>query len=55
MVAQQYDTDVNKEYVILGNSILLKCQVPSFVADFTEVLSWHTDHNEDFFPGENYG
>nr|XP_037870624.1 Down syndrome cell adhesion molecule-like protein Dscam2 isoform X37 [Bombyx mori] len=54
VVAQQYDTDVNKEYVILGNSILLKCQVPSFVADFTEVLSWHTDHNEDFFPGENY-
>lgn len=55
VVAQQYDTDVNKEYVIMGNSIILKCQVPSFVADFVDVLSWHTDENEDFYPGENYG
>ncbi|XP_063893578.1 cell adhesion molecule Dscam1 isoform X45 [Helicoverpa armigera] len=54
VVAQHYDTDVNKEYVITGNSIVLKCQVPSFVADFVEVLSWHTDDNEDFLPGENY-
>lgn len=54
VVAQTYDTDVNKEYVILGNSILLKCQVPSFVADFVQVVSWHTD-DEDFLPGENYG
>lgn len=55
VVAQHYDTDVNKEYVIMGNSIILKCQVPSFVADFIDVLSWHTDENEDFYPGENYG
>ncbi|XP_060803989.1 cell adhesion molecule Dscam2 isoform X45 [Amyelois transitella] len=54
VVTQQYDTDVNKEYVIMGNSIVLKCQVPSFVADFIEVLSWHTDQNEDFSPGDNY-
>ncbi|KAI8422223.1 hypothetical protein MSG28_006118 [Choristoneura fumiferana] len=54
VVSQNYDTDVNKEYVILGNSIVLKCQVPSFVADFIEVLSWHTDDNEDFFPGNDY-
>ncbi|OWR53910.1 Dscam [Danaus plexippus plexippus] len=54
VVAQHYDTDVNKEYVIMGNSIILKCQVPSFVADFIEVLSWHTDEKEDFYPGENY-
>ncbi|CAG4948443.1 unnamed protein product [Colias eurytheme] len=54
VVSQHYDTDVNKEYVIMGNSIILKCQVPSFVADFIEVLSWHTDEKEDFYPGENY-
>jgi Down syndrome cell adhesion molecule-like protein 1 len=55
VVAQHYDTDVNKEYVIMGNSIVLKCQVPSFVADFIEVVSWHTDDKEDFFPGGDYG
>ncbi|KAI5642678.1 immunoglobulin domain-containing protein [Phthorimaea operculella] len=54
IVSQNYETDVNKEYVILGNSIVLKCQVPSFVADFIEVLSWHTDDNEDFLPGNDY-
>lgn len=55
MVSQHYDTDVNKEYAITGNSAILKCQVPSFVADFVTILSWHTDKNEDIYPGENYG
>ncbi|KAL4703793.1 hypothetical protein ACJJTC_011593, partial [Scirpophaga incertulas] len=54
VVTQRYDTDVNKEYVIMGNNILLKCQVPSFVADFIEVVSWHTDKLEDILPGDNY-
>lgn len=43
------------EYAIKGNSVVLKCQVPSFVADFVEVLSWHTDEGEDFYPDNNYG
>lgn len=51
VVAQYYDTDVNKEYAIRGNAAILKCQVPSFVADFVSVISWHTDQNEDFYPG----
>lgn len=48
MVTQYYDTDVNKEYVIRGNPAVLKCQIPSFVADFVEVISWHTDQDETF-------
>lgn len=55
VVAQFYDTDVNKEYVIRGNAAVLKCQVPSFVADFVEIVSWHTDTDESYFPGNNYG
>lgn len=55
MVAQYYDTDVNKEYAIRGNSAILKCVVPSFVADFVKVLSWHTDQGEEFVPGDDYG
>ncbi|KAF5275808.1 hypothetical protein FQA39_LY06668 [Lamprigera yunnana] len=51
VVAQYYDTDVNKEYVIRGNAAILKCQIPSFVADFVSVVSWHTDQNEDFIAG----
>lgn len=55
VVAQYYDTDVNKEYAIRGNSAILKCVVPSFVADFVKVLSWHTDQGEEFVPGDDYG
>ncbi|XP_021929580.1 Down syndrome cell adhesion molecule-like protein Dscam2 isoform X6 [Zootermopsis nevadensis] len=50
VVQQFYDTDVNKEYAIRGNSAVLKCQVPSFVADFVSVVSWHTDQGESFYP-----
>ncbi|KAI8122153.1 Down syndrome cell adhesion molecule-like protein Dscam2, partial [Lucilia cuprina] len=54
VVAQYYDTDVNKAYVIRGNAAVLKCEIPSFVADFVSVVSWHTDQNEDFMPGTEY-
>ncbi|XP_046388214.1 Down syndrome cell adhesion molecule-like protein Dscam2 isoform X11 [Ischnura elegans] len=40
VVQQFYDTDVNKEYAIRGNSAILKCSIPSFVADFVSVISW---------------
>lgn len=54
-MSQYYDIDVNKEYVIRGNSAILKCQIPSFVADFLNVVSWHTDQNENFYPGASDG
>ncbi|GBP44660.1 Hemicentin-2 [Eumeta japonica] len=54
-VSQPYDTDVNKEYVISGNSVALKCQVPSFVADFVHVVSWLVDEAEEHFPTDEYG
>lgn len=55
VVAQYYEADVNKEHVIRGNSAIIKCLIPSFVADFVEVISWHTDQDEIFYPDNNYG
>lgn len=56
VVSQPYDVDVNKEYAIRGNSVVLKCTVPSFVSDFLTVVSWHTDAGEVFYPNnDNYG
>lgn len=55
MVAQYYEADVNKEHVIRGNAAVIKCLIPSFVADFVEVVSWHTDSDENYFPGTEYG
>ncbi|KAG8223600.1 hypothetical protein J437_LFUL004123, partial [Ladona fulva] len=46
VVQQFYDTDVNKEYAIHGNSAVLKCSIPSFVADFVRVVSWHISNGD---------
>nr|XP_017031946.1 Down syndrome cell adhesion molecule-like protein Dscam2 isoform X49 [Drosophila kikkawai] len=54
VVAQYYEADVNKEHVIRGNSAVIKCLIPSFVADFVEVVSWHADEEETYFPGTEY-
>ncbi|SPP73127.1 Hypothetical predicted protein, partial [Drosophila guanche] len=53
-VAQYYEADVNKEHVIRGNAAVIKCLIPSFVADFVEVVSWHADEEESYFPGTEY-
>ena len=40
VVQSSYVVEVNNEHVILGNSALLKCTIPSFVTDFVYVASW---------------
>lgn len=45
VVGQPYDLDASKEYVIRGNSALIKCQYPSFMSDFLHVESWTIDDN----------
>lgn len=54
-MAQYFDIDVIKEFAIRGNAAILKCLIPSFVADFVSVVSWHTDQNENFYPGSSEG
>ena len=56
-VNQEYETDAEKEYVIIGNSALLKCKIPSFVADFVAVESWKDNNDNEYFSGmsSNYG
>lgn len=55
VVTQYYEADVNKEHVIRGNSAVMKCLIPSFVADFVEVVSWHTDENDTYFARNDMG
>nr|XP_024214192.1 Down syndrome cell adhesion molecule-like protein Dscam2 isoform X41 [Halyomorpha halys] len=40
VVNQFYEAEVVSEYVIRGNAALIKCNIPSFVADFVRVDSW---------------
>lgn len=47
MVNQYYQTGSEDEYIIRGNSAILKCKIPSFIADFVFVETWlDSDGNE---------
>ena len=43
MVIQTEIVRVNDEVVLRGNSAMLKCAVPSYVADFVTVDAWLDD------------
>lgn len=58
VVSQAYDARVIDEYILSGNSAVLKCLVPSFVADFLEVISWELSDGQSFTASgseENFG
>lgn len=40
VVQQFYESRVIDEFVLRGNTATLKCLLPSFVADFVEVIEW---------------
>jgi hypothetical protein len=48
VVSQAYDVKFWEEYVLRGNAAILKCQIPSFVAEYVSVKSWiiSEDDNE---------
>lgn len=48
VVQQFYQSEVNNEYVIRGNAAVLKCSIPSFVADFVSVVAWHDDSGNSY-------
>ena len=41
--------------MIDGNDALLKCKIPSFVADFVSVVNWEDDKQNILYPNKNYG
>ncbi|XP_034142395.1 Down syndrome cell adhesion molecule-like protein Dscam2 isoform X2 [Drosophila guanche] len=43
VVSQFYITEAENEYVIRGNAAVVKCKIPSFVADFVQVEAWVDD------------
>lgn len=55
MVHQYYQSEVNNEYVIRGNAAILKCSIPSFVAEFVQVVGWQDDQGNSFNPDEKNG
>lgn len=60
-VLQAYEARVNDEFVLRGNTAILKCIVPSFVTDFVNVVTWimdnetiSADENTNVDPGSKY-
>ncbi|XP_020284800.1 Down syndrome cell adhesion molecule-like protein Dscam2 isoform X28 [Pseudomyrmex gracilis] len=53
VVHQYYQSEVNNEYVIRGNAAILKCSIPSFVAEFVQVVGWQDDQGNSFNPDED--
>jgi len=55
VVAQHYESEPENEYVIRGNNVVLKCKIPSFVADFLHVVSWFDSDGNEFTPQNQFG
>ena len=51
VVYQTYSTDVNVEHVIRANSVVIRCPIPSYVADYVTVETWLVDQT-DIFPDQ---
>ena len=45
VVTQEYNTYVNQEQVIRGNDVIMKCDIPSFVADLLDIVHWVDNEN----------
>jgi hypothetical protein len=46
VVNQIFEADILPEYVIRGNTGILKCNIPSFVTEFVHVDAWISDEGE---------
>lgn len=44
---QFYEAEILTEYVIRGNAAVLKCSIPSFVADFVKVEAWIDEEGKE--------
>lgn len=51
VVIQSYESEADNEYVIRGNSVVMKCEIPSYVADFVFVDLWLDSENRNYYPG----
>ena len=52
---QSYRVDVGVAQVIVGNEVLLKCDIPSFVTDFVTVSDWVDSEGIAYSPSSNLG
>lgn len=48
VIQQSFEIRVIDEFILLGNSAIMRCLIPSFISDFVIVNSWIlSDSNND--------
>lgn len=55
VIDQKYSVQVHDEYVIAGNTAVLKCQVPSYVSDYVVVNAWILNNGLHLYPNTDIG
>ena len=55
MVEQGYRTEPSNEDIVLGNDALMKCKIPSLVADMVTVVGWVNSEATEYRISNNYG
>ena len=54
-MAQDYESEASNEYIVGGNSALIKCKVPSYVADLVDVIAWVDSDALEYRNNQDYG
>jgi hypothetical protein len=55
VINQYYDPGLMpNEFVIKGNAAVIKCTIPSFVADFVYVTGWVDDEGTEYHMTDDY-
>lgn len=55
MVNQKYAVQVHDEYVMVGNTAILKCQVPTYMSEIVMVTAWVQDTGMHLYPNTDIG
>ena len=50
VIVQNYETGVGYEDVLLGNDVIFKCKIPSFVDDYVHIINWVDNDGVDHYP-----
>ena len=54
-MAQDYESEASNEYIVRGNSALIKCKVPSYVTDLVDVIAWVDSEALEYRINQDYG
>lgn len=55
MINQYYNPGLMEdEYVMRNNAAILRCSIPSFVADFVYVAAWVDSDGEEYVASNNF-